>query len=191
MTAPTPAVRADAARNREALLRAARDEYDKGDGTLRMHAIARQAGVGVGTMYRHFPTRDDLLEALAMDQFAEIVGIAERAAVTAAADPDQAVRSFLLEILHLRCDPGLTRLLISGTRPSADGQGFMERFQRSTHTLVDTAHASGWLRPAISTEQFVTMLYGAMLSARETGQIAALAPLYAEVLAAGMKTPSP
>ena len=50
-------VRADAARNRERVLDAARAAHHEHGAGLAMHAVARRAGVGVGTVYRHFPTR--------------------------------------------------------------------------------------------------------------------------------------
>src|SRR5688500_19673412 len=75
--APPRAQRADARRNREAIVEAAR-ELMATDGTdAQMDDIARAAGVGVGTVYRHFPTKDDLIVALVGDRFARL---AERAA---------------------------------------------------------------------------------------------------------------
>ena len=62
--APEGALRADAARNRERVLSVARECLARGDASLQMNQIAREAGVGVGTVYRHFPTRQELLEEL-------------------------------------------------------------------------------------------------------------------------------
>ena len=72
-------LRADARRNRERLLAAARAVFaDEGD-TASMEAIAREAGVGVGTLYRHFPTRIDLVEAVYRDDVQELSEAAQRA----------------------------------------------------------------------------------------------------------------
>ena len=66
------AARADAQRNRELLVAAAREAFaDRGtDASLR--DVARSAGVGIGTLYRHFPTREALLEALVESNFEEL-----------------------------------------------------------------------------------------------------------------------
>ena len=76
--------RADARRNRRKVLDAARRCFAEDGLDVRMEKVARKAGVGVGTVYRHFPTKEDLLQALADDRFA---GLAE-AARTALRDPD-------------------------------------------------------------------------------------------------------
>jgi AcrR family transcriptional regulator len=64
--APRP--RADAARNREALLRAATAVFARSETEPSMRALAREAGVGVATLYRHFPTREALVDAVYHDQ---------------------------------------------------------------------------------------------------------------------------
>ncbi|HLI02616.1 MAG TPA: helix-turn-helix domain-containing protein [Acidimicrobiales bacterium] len=61
-------LRADAARNREALLAVATRVFAAADAEPSMRAIAREAGVGIGTLYRHFPTRESLVEAVYQDQ---------------------------------------------------------------------------------------------------------------------------
>ncbi|MGH9020906.1 MAG: TetR/AcrR family transcriptional regulator [Acidimicrobiales bacterium] len=59
--------RADAQRNYDAILAAARAAVDERGGDIVLEDIARQAGVGIGTLYRHFPTRQSLLEAVFLD----------------------------------------------------------------------------------------------------------------------------
>ncbi len=65
-------LRSDAARNRQALLTAAARAFSAGD-EVSMRAIAREAGVGVGTLYRHFPTRESLVDAVYSDQVQRLV----------------------------------------------------------------------------------------------------------------------
>jgi AcrR family transcriptional regulator len=85
--------RADARRNHELLVEAARRVFaDAGPGAP-MEAVARQAGVGVGTLYRHFPTRIDLVEAVYRSDVDELVASAEKAVHEH--DPWDAVSSFL------------------------------------------------------------------------------------------------
>jgi AcrR family transcriptional regulator len=71
--------RADARRNREAILAAARVVFAKHGGEAQMDDIARRAKLGVGTLYRHFPTKDALAAALAADHFARVTEMAREA----------------------------------------------------------------------------------------------------------------
>jgi AcrR family transcriptional regulator len=64
--------RADARRNYEKLLAAAREAFAEGGESTALEEIARRAGVGIGTLYRHFPTRQALVEALYMDEVEEV-----------------------------------------------------------------------------------------------------------------------
>lgn len=73
--------RADARRNRERLVLAARQAFEDG-GDTSMEGIARSAGVGIGTLYRHFPRRIDVVEAVYQVDVDELVAAAEDAAAT-------------------------------------------------------------------------------------------------------------
>ena len=64
--------RADARRNYEKVLAAAREAFAEGGESTALEEIARRAGVGIGTLYRHFPNRQALLEALYVDEVEEI-----------------------------------------------------------------------------------------------------------------------
>ena len=81
-TAPAeaPKLRADAARNRARLVEAARDLFLSGpaDAEVSLEQVAREAGVGIGTLYRHFPTRLDLLEAVYREEVDGLQQAAER-----------------------------------------------------------------------------------------------------------------
>ena len=89
----TRPLRADARRNYERLIAAARDVFAKEGGGASMEAIAREAGVGVGTLYRHFPQRIDVVEAVYRDEVDQLVATAEQ--VIAEFDPWPAVVAFL------------------------------------------------------------------------------------------------
>jgi AcrR family transcriptional regulator len=86
-------MRADAQRNYERLLAAARDVFAKQGGSASMEAIAREAGVGVGTLYRHFPQRIDVVEAVYQDDLDQLVDAAD--SVIADREPWPAVVEFL------------------------------------------------------------------------------------------------
>jgi AcrR family transcriptional regulator len=84
--------RADARRNRELLIEAARAVFSTQGAGAPMEAIAKQAGVGVGTLYRHFPNRLDLVEAVYESDVHELAATAQR--VVAELEPGQAVDAF-------------------------------------------------------------------------------------------------
>lgn len=85
-------MRRDVSRNRATLLEAARELLDEG-GDLQLSAVARRAGVGQGTLYRHFPSRDALLGALYTQEIDDLVAHAEELVVDHA--PDEALGRWL------------------------------------------------------------------------------------------------
>ena len=93
--------RVDAQRNRERLVGAARDLFAAGGVEVSVREIARHAGVGVGTLYRHFPLREELVDAVLEDAFEELVAIAE----TALADTDS-WSGFTRSCLSIGCFSG-------------------------------------------------------------------------------------
>ena len=105
-------LRADARRNREAVLVAARDQFGKFGLDCQMEDIARRAGVGVGTVYRHFQTKDDLIAALVTDRFEQL---AERARdALAEEDPWQAFCGWMQFAAELQVrDRGLSEFMSS------------------------------------------------------------------------------
>jgi AcrR family transcriptional regulator len=84
--------RADARRNFDALLAAARDAFTRHGAGASLEDIARRAGVGVGTLYRNFPTREALIEAVYVD---EVVALQQAAIETEKLEPWQALRTWL------------------------------------------------------------------------------------------------
>ena len=92
--------RADARRNREAILKAARQIFAKHGSQAQIDDVAKRAKVGVGTVYRHFPTKEALFEALARDKFERLTGLAEKA--LAVEDPWEAIVVFLKEAAELQ-----------------------------------------------------------------------------------------
>src|SRR3954463_5386003 len=71
-TEPRP-LRADARRNRELILAAAREAFAEAGRDVQMPDVARAAGVGVGTLYRHFPAKEDLVRALVQDKVQTVI----------------------------------------------------------------------------------------------------------------------
>src|SRR3954449_7113054 len=85
--------RADAVRNRERVLEAAKAVFSAGGAEASLEAVARQAGFGIGTLYRHFPTREALFEAVYRREVAELVDLAGR--LSREHPPVEALRAWL------------------------------------------------------------------------------------------------
>ncbi|WP_051712426.1 TetR/AcrR family transcriptional regulator [Spirillospora albida] len=96
--------RADVRRNRARLLAAAREVFGRDGAGASLEAVARRAGVGIGTLYRHFPARQDLLEALLADGFDRLAARARDLA--SAPDPGEALlewlRAFVTAVTEFR-----------------------------------------------------------------------------------------
>src|SRR5246500_3363242 len=85
--------RADAVRNRERVLESAKAVFSAGGGDASLEAVAREAGVGIGTLYRHFPTREALYEAVYRREVEQLGEMAEQLKDDAA--PVDALRRWL------------------------------------------------------------------------------------------------
>ncbi|MBP8536530.1 TetR/AcrR family transcriptional regulator [Streptomyces sp. MK37H] len=105
-------LRADARRNREALLAAAREAFLTGDAAAHVEEIARRAGVAVGTLYRHFETREALVAEVYRQEVAELCAAPAR--LLAEYAPDEALRRFLLLLVeHSAVGKGMAEALES------------------------------------------------------------------------------
>src|SRR6201995_932453 len=94
---PTPLVRkprADGERNRERLLEVAKEVFSRDGAAASLDDIARRAGVGNATLYRHFPTRDDLIEAVYRSEVEKLAAAEQRFA--ASMSPLEALRAWML-----------------------------------------------------------------------------------------------
>src|SRR6202451_1395162 len=85
--------RADAIRNRERVLEAAKAVFSAGGSEASLEAVARHAGVGIGTLYRHFPTREALYEAVYRREVLQLVELAEQ--LKTQATPVEALRRWM------------------------------------------------------------------------------------------------
>src|SRR6478752_9838289 len=105
------ALRADALRNRRQLLQVAYETFATEGLSVPIDEIARRAGVGAGTVYRHFPTKEALFEAVIGERMRFVVG---RARELLAADPSTAVYKFLREMVRTgAADHGMVEALAS------------------------------------------------------------------------------
>lgn len=119
--APAPrALRADAERNRALLVGVATDLFAEHGTAASLEDVARRAGVGIGTLYRRFPTRADLIVAVLGERVAYLADITEAAAEHARTDPARALSSYIYFLLGEQAsDRALSDLLIEGLTPTA------------------------------------------------------------------------
>ncbi|MFS8198531.1 TetR/AcrR family transcriptional regulator [Streptomyces sp. CWNU-52B] len=90
-------LRAHARRNRDALLIAARDAFTAGESDIRVEEIARRAGVGVGTFYRHFATREAVIEAVYEERIEDLCH--RGASLLDTVPPQEAIRAFMEQLV--------------------------------------------------------------------------------------------
>jgi AcrR family transcriptional regulator len=157
-TTRQPPLRKDAARNRRRIMAAARTLADEGK-PIQLNAVAVAADVGVGTVYRHFPTPEALVEALAADQFADLIHQAELAAD--APDARQALRGFLKAALtaYLR-DDTFAAAVIDPNPATPDIQILRRRLQDALRGLVARTATDDALRPALTIADMMLLLCG-------------------------------
>lgn len=144
MTRP---LRADAARNRQLLLAAAADEFAARGLDASVADIARRAGVGKGTVFRHFATKDDLIAAIVLDRIDELTTAG--ATLLDADDAGAALLEFLTLAAHQRQQRDLSFLHEAGGL-SPEVAGARQRLSRTVHDLVDRARDHGAVRADVT-----------------------------------------
>ncbi len=145
---PGPAarpLRRDAERNRQRILRAAAEVFTARGLRASLDDVARQAGVGVGTVYRRFPDKESLIEALFEERMQALVGLAERA--LAAPDSWAALAGFLENAVTLLArDRGLTEIFMYGSYGRDQVSRARDRMLPAVTQLVERAQRDGKLR---------------------------------------------
>ena len=163
MSSSRPPMRADAKRNRYRLLEAAREAFRSGGETVQLADVARAAGVGVGTVYRHFPTREALLETLAREHLAELSATAERAAERD--DPVDALVDLLRDMLRLQlAQHGMSAVLAAAVDVQPDTTVAKERLDTAIGTVLRRGQDAGLLRPDVSAADLRQLVCGVDLA---------------------------
>jgi AcrR family transcriptional regulator len=161
---PAPRLRADAARNRESLLTAATRAFAAAEEPASMRAIAREAGVGMGTLYRHFPTRESLIDAVYRDQ-------AERLSAGALQlleqlPPADALRRWMdLFGQWLVTKRGMIGTLLAGDDPGQTHPQSRAEMLSAITAILDAGAAAGDLRTDVDAEDVAAGLVGIFLVA--------------------------
>jgi AcrR family transcriptional regulator len=152
-----PLLRRDAERNRRRILAAARKLIAARGLGVGYEEIAREADVGVGTVYRRFPTRDGLYHELFYDRVDAVVEIAEEA--LAVEDPWEGLCQFMRRDFELQSsDRGLREFLLGGADSTELGRRSRERIQPLVTELVGRAQAAGRLRTDVGESDIAVIL---------------------------------
>ena len=152
--------RADAVRNRERILDAAKDAFTRRGADASLDEIAKQAGVGAGTLYRHFPTRDALIEAVYRSEVEKLAAAEQEFA--AAKPPIEALRAWMLLLIDYIAAKHIIAPALNTVAggPSRLYEGSRGLIQGAMEQLVKRAKKSGDLRRDIDAADLLRALIG-------------------------------
>jgi AcrR family transcriptional regulator len=152
-------LRADARRNLERVLDAAAEVFAASGPDVSIDEIARRAGVGHGTVFRRFPTKDDLMYAVVERHVTQLRAIAEEA--LAAGDPGESFFDFVRAVAELNmATPGLHKCVVHcGAKPGA------AELERLNERLVSRAQRAGALRKDVKPADVRLLIRSALIAA--------------------------
>jgi AcrR family transcriptional regulator len=164
--APRPAekLRADARHNNARLIAAATAAFAERGAEAPLEDIARRAGVGIGTLYRHFPTRLDLQAAVFRSQVGAVCGEGE--ALAAAVSPEEAFAGWLRALGgYLVTKRGLSHALIEavGIESELISSCWMA-MRQTTERLLSAAQQAGVIRPDVDATDVMRLVHGVSVS---------------------------
>ena len=177
-------LRADAARNRQSLLAAAREHFARSGAATGMDDVAAAAGVGVGTLYRHFATKTDLLYALHAERLAEF---AEQATVNGTDSAWERLAALVTAMIEAQS----TDLAMADAPSCAEAATHPEltvagrAFHQALEALIARASAGGGLRPGVTTRDLINLCFNRQLAGNPSGW-----PLYASIVLDGLRAPA-
>lgn len=158
------AQRADGRRNRERVLAAAQDAFAERGIEVPIDEIARRAGVGPGTVYRHFPSKQELFAAAVADRTERLLSSAREHAVSD--EPGEAFFSFLADLVQ---DVDLKRDLAAALGGDAGDVHRAQEVHDAIGTLLDRAQRGGDVRADIDLTDLLNLLKGAYAAALSDG----------------------
>ncbi|RIJ71353.1 TetR/AcrR family transcriptional regulator [Nakamurella silvestris] len=165
----TRPLRADAQRNRDKVLAAAVEGFAAGGPEVPLESIAKRAGVGIGTLYRHFPTRD----ALVLEAYGhEVEQLCAAAAVLLAADPpDLALREWMDRfVAYVAAKRGMSDALRAVAEPKTDFYaGTRESIVAALDSLLRAGAGAGVIRSDVPAEDLYQAMSGVWSISAEAG----------------------
>jgi AcrR family transcriptional regulator len=161
---PAEQLRADARQNRARLINAATMVFAEKGAAAPLEDIARRAGVGIGTLYRHFPTRLDLQAAVFRSQVGTVCG--EGDALLETASPDQAFAAWVRSLsAYLVTKRGLSRALIEAVGVESELiSSCWTKMRETTERLLANGQRVGAIRPDVDAVDVMRLVHGVALS---------------------------
>jgi AcrR family transcriptional regulator len=154
------ALRSDARRNRERLVASARELFAAHGVDVPVEDITHHAGLGMGTLYRHFSTKEELLDAVLEDAFAELIAVAEQAA--AAADAWAGFTGFLERALAAHAiNRGLKDVLAARGQGAQRAEAMRTQIRPLLRRLIQRAQEQGTLRSDFKPEDLPLVFWTA------------------------------
>lgn len=174
--------RADAARNRAALIEAARDAFATAGGDVSLEGVARAAGVGIGTLYRNFPTREDLVAAVYATELDAVLAAAEE--LRAAMPADAAFRAWIDRYAaFVAAKRGMAETLrVGALAETAETARTRERVNEAVEAFLRAGAEAGVLRSDVAADDVTAALVGAFLATRDAAQLSRLLDLLVDAL---------
>jgi AcrR family transcriptional regulator len=155
VTPPAKATRKDALDNRERILAAAREALAASN-EVSMTAIARRAGVGVGTLYRHFPTRESLILEIYQHDLQQLIDLAP--VLLAGHEPLAALRTWFAEVARYgQLKYGVAEVIHAATSGGIEDK-YLQPFLRALAQLLDAGAADGSLKHALDPSDVLLQL---------------------------------
>jgi AcrR family transcriptional regulator len=152
--------RVDAVRNRERVLEAARKVFSAGGADASLETVAQSAGVGIGTLYRHFPTRQALFEAVYRHEVKQLADLAQR--LEKETQPIEALRQWMRSFVKfVATKKGMSAALAFAVTKDSDLFSYSsDLLMRAAGELRDRAVAAGEIRNDISADDLLHALVG-------------------------------
>lgn len=162
-------MRADAQRNRDHILEVAAELFASRGATVPVDEVARAADVGVGTLHRHFPTKDQLVEAVLVAACEPILASLDDA--LADADPARGLERFLLAVVrHQSRNRALVEEMREARDPASELAAVKDRIRTGVADLVIRAQRSGQVRADIAPGDLRMVFAGLAQTAMTTGE---------------------
>jgi AcrR family transcriptional regulator len=157
--------RADKARNRARILEAASAAFAESGMETQMDDVATRAGVGVGTVYRHYATKDALMVAMVRRKFTQILEVS-LAALEQEGEPFEIFQGFLRDSAAVTAQDAAAQaaLMRAGDEVWQHAADIHEELGRTTQILVDRAQAAGTMRPDVSAADVPMLMCGVSAS---------------------------
>lgn len=162
-------LRADAIANRQRILDAAEAVFSSEGVSVPIDRVAEQAGVGVGTVYRHFPTKEDLFEAIVMTRLEDLLTMARQEAASPA--PGPALFSYLQQFAHQASAKHdlFDALGAAGIDFKARCTDKVNEMKGCIGLLLSRAQEAGTVRGDMSVDELIGLVMGACQAAAQAG----------------------